>query len=74
MNSTENAVNRYLDGLGATLWGRSFNINTDRSEAVQFIMELWRALENAEVKILAEFFAGTDLDEIKQLLGQDDAA
>lgn len=54
MNTNESVVDRYLDGLGATLWGRSFNINDDRDEAIKFIVTLWRSLEDTEVSMFAE--------------------
>lgn len=57
-------ISRYLDGLGATLWGRSFNINDDREEAIQFITKLWHDLEVLEVELIAEM----DLSALQQLL------
>jgi|694.fasta_scaffold03005_18 hypothetical protein len=57
-------INRYLDGLGATLWGRSFNINDDREEAIQFITKLWHDLEILEVELIAEM----DLSALQELL------
>jgi len=62
-------INHYLNNLGATLWGRSFNINDDREEAVQFIRKLWHDLEMAEVELIAEM----DLSALEELLGVDDA-
>jgi hypothetical protein len=61
----EDTINQYLNGLGATLWGRSFNINDDRDEAVQFIAKLWRDLEHAEVEVIAK----TDLSMLIELVG-----
>ena len=57
-------INYYLDNLGATLWGRSFNINDDREEAIQFITKLWHDLEMAEVELIAEM----DLSALQELL------
>lgn len=57
-------INYYLDNLGATLWGRSFNINDDREEAIQFITKLWHDLEMAEVELIAEM----DLSALEELL------
>lgn len=62
-------INRYLDGLGATLWGRSFNINDDREEAVQFIAKLWHELELTEVDLIADM----DLSNLLELVGDNDA-
>lgn len=60
----EDVISRYLDGLGATLWGRSFNINDDREEAIKFITKLWHDLEVLEVELIAEM----DLSALQQLL------
>ena len=57
-------ISRYLDGLGAILWGRSFNINDDREEAIKFITKLWHDLEVLEVELIAEM----DLSPLQQLL------
>jgi hypothetical protein len=59
MNEEEIAIiHRYLDSLGATLWGRSFDINSSegRAEAVNFIDDLWFNLE----EIAIEKYIGKD--------------
>jgi hypothetical protein len=59
MNEEEIAIiHKYLDSLGATLWGRSFDINSveGRTEAVDFIENLWFNLE----EIAIEKYIGKD--------------
>jgi hypothetical protein len=45
-----NAVDRYLNGLGTVLWGRSFDLLEPDSyeQAKKFIEELWYTLEEIE--------------------------
>lgn len=67
----DHSINLYLNTLGATLWGRAFNINDedDREEAVTFIRNLWRALEDCEAEILAN----ADIDYLVEVAGINDA-
>jgi hypothetical protein len=66
----DDTINLYLDRLGATLWGRAFNINDkeDRDEAVAFIRDLWRDLENYEVFILDN----AEIDYLVEISGVED--
>jgi len=56
MIPTKEIVSSYLDNIGATLWGRSFNVNSveGKQEAVEFITALWTALEDEEVRLFTE--------------------
>lgn len=53
MNEEEiGIIHQYLDSLGSTLWGRSFDINSveGRLDAVAFIENLWFHLEEIAVQ------------------------
>lgn len=55
--TTRRVVETYLDSIGTTLWGRSFDIIGNREEAIQFIGDL---LEDLTV---VEFFLDTERDD-----------
>jgi hypothetical protein len=67
----DDTINLYLDRLGATLWGRAFNINDKegRDEAIAFIRDLWRDLENYEVYILEN----AEIEYLREVAGVKDA-
>lgn len=55
--ATRRVVETYLDSVGTTLWGRSFDIIGNREQAIQFIGDLFEDLT------LAEFFLDTERDD-----------
>lgn len=48
---SKDVVNRYLDRVGSTLWGRSFDIIGNREEAVRFITNLYDDLTLCEFEL-----------------------
>lgn len=54
--TTRRVVETYLDSIGTTLWGRSFDIIGNREQAIQFIGDLFEDLT------VAEFFLDTEHD------------